>query len=92
MSNDKYMRYVKTYIIRHGELKGMRTVLGRNTYATAEEAAAALEAMERNNGEAVMSMFPGLQVTAVECWRMRDGSVGDPKRVIWLEETGDCHG
>lgn len=83
------IRYVVTHINRNGQRTLSSACQYWNTFGTAEEAQAWIEAAKHNNSASVLSSaYDGnpdsVQVRAVECWDMRDGSVGDPK-TIWFD-------
>jgi hypothetical protein len=76
-------RYVATYINARGERTLMCAAQGRNTYATAAEAQAWLDAVTTNNSPDTLRQIwgnnPRFRVRAVECWPGHH----DPQRTIF---------
>lgn len=81
------------YVVTHLNADGQRTMTCahqfRNTHATPQQAQAWIDAAMRNNSESTLRSVTAnnvgsLEIRPVECWAMRDGSIGDPK-TVWFD-------
>ena len=77
------MRWVITYLSKDLQRVMFGACQYRNTYGTQEEAQRAIDSIAGTNLPDVLKDYPFMQPRAVECWQMRDGSIGDPKGVYF---------
>lgn len=72
MTRASVTRYVGTYVNKDGERTLMTPAQGRNTYATAEEAQAWVDAVTKNNGSDTIKQVwgdnPRFEVRACPCY------------------------
>lgn len=77
-------RYVATYVNQQGARTLMCAAQGRNTYATAEEAQAWIDAVTKNNSDdtvrGLWGMDPRFEVRQCPCWPTHF----DPK-TVWFD-------
>lgn len=69
---DYVIRYVPTYLNKHGQRTLMRAAQGRNTFATEQEAQEWIEAVTRNNSNGIVTQIwgadPQFAVRPCKCW------------------------
>lgn len=69
---DYVIRYVPTYLNKHGQRTLMRAAQGRNTFATEQEAQEWIEAVTRNNSNGLVTQIwgtdPQFAVRPCKCW------------------------
>ncbi len=85
--------FVERWAVTHIDRDGMRRLSfacqARNTFETEQEAQdSAARLLPANGAQRLLELFGNqalgtFRASRVECWRMQDGRIGDPRGIYW---------